>query len=478
VQKNIVIIGAGPGGYIAAIRAAQLGAAVTVIERDNVGGTCLNWGCIPTKSIKTSSDLFRTMNRSFEFGIKVEGKILADMGRIIDRKDSVVRNLTNAIGELFDRYGIRYINGTGKISEDRKVNVSDPEGKGTELDWDNLILAVGTAPQSLPLLSFDKQWILSTNDCVNLREIPQSVLIIGGGVNGCEFSSIFSALGSKVTLVETLSRLLPVQSIDEDTSSILEREMKKQNITVILNREVEKAVVQEGKVRVTLGPSRDPHVSDRNSNESMIFDVDKVLVTVGRYPLSSGIGLEKLGVKTDAHGWITVNERMETNIAGVYALGDVCGPSRPMLAHVAFAEGQVASENALGVESLMDYRVVPQAVFTTPEVAGVGLTEKEAQEKGYKPLSETFLFRNLARTQTLGDIAGQVKIIYEEGGKILGVHAIGPHVTDLIAEGAIAISLNATIKEVAAAIHAHPTLSEAFMEAAHSAIRVPLHKRP
>ncbi|MDP2984950.1 MAG: dihydrolipoyl dehydrogenase [Candidatus Latescibacter sp.] len=478
MRTNVVIIGAGPGGYIAAIRAAQLGAAVTIVDRDNVGGTCLNRGCIPTKVMKATAELFHTMSRAADFGITVEGKIHVDMGSVLARKETVVRNLVNGVSGLFERYGIRYLHGAGRIEKNRKVVVLDPGGKPTELDWDRLILAMGTVPQALPSLPFDRQWILSTDEGVNLREIPESALIVGGGVNGCEFASILAALGTKVTLVEALSRLLPVQSIDEDTSSILEREMKKQKITVILNRMVEKAALYNGKVQVTLGPSRSPLASSPKDREPLTFTVDKALVTVGRHPLTSDMGLENLDVRTDSRGWIPVNERMETNIPGVYAIGDVRGPSKPMLAHVASAEGLAAAENALGGDKIMDYRVVPSAIFTTPEAASVGLAEKEALEQGYKTLAETFLFRTLGKAQTIGEIAGQVKIVFEDSGKILGVHAVGPHVTDLIAEGALALSLNATVKDLASTIHAHPTLSEAFMEAAHSAIGVPLHKPP
>jgi dihydrolipoamide dehydrogenase len=478
VTKNVVIIGAGPGGYIAAIRAAQLGAAVTVVECDAIGGTCLNRGCIPTKAIKTSAELYQTMNRAADFGITVEGKIQVDMGQVLARKDTIVRNLVSGISSLFERYGIRCLHGMGRIEKNRKVVVIDPNGKETMLDWDSLILAPGTVPQALPALPFDSRWILSTDEGVNLREMPESALIVGGGVNGCEFASILAAFGTKVTLVEALSHLLPVPSIDEETSTILLREMKKQKITVILNRMVEKAVLDDGKVRVTLSPSRAPLASGKNDFEPMTITVDKVLVTVGRHPLTSGMGLENLDVRTDVQGWIPVNEWMETNIHGVYAIGDIRGPSKPMLAHVASAEGLVAAENALGGEKIMDYRVVPSAIFTTPEAASVGLTEKEALEKGYKARSETFLIRIMGKAQALGEIAGQVKIVFEDSGKILGVHIVGPHASDLIAEGTLALSLNATVKDLAATIHAHPTLSEAYMETAHSAIGIPLLKPP
>ncbi|MFA6472395.1 MAG: FAD-dependent oxidoreductase, partial [Candidatus Latescibacterota bacterium] len=310
------------------------------------------------------------------------------------------------------------------------------------------------------------------NEGVNLREIPESILIVGGGVNGCEFASILAALGSKVTLVETLSRLLPIRSVDEDTSSILQREMKKRNITVLLDRTVEKAVMKDGKVQVTIVPS------GTGDHEPVSLSVDKVLVTLGRQPLTSGMGLEKLNISTDAHGWVPVNERMETGVPGVYAVGDIRGQSHPMLAHVASQEGIVAAENALDGVMIMDYRVVPLAIFTTPEAASVGLTEKEALEQGHKARSETFFFRTLAKAQAMGDISGQVKIVFEDKGKILGIHAIGPHVTDMIAEGAVALSLNATVTDLATTIHAHPTLSEAFMEAAQSAIGRPILKRP
>ena len=472
MRKKVVIVGAGPGGYSAAIRAAQRGASVTVVDRDNIGGICLNWGCVPTKTLKATAELFSAMKRAGEFGITVEGNIRVDMQKVLARKDTVVRTCTEGIKDLFDRYEIGYIRGEGKISDEHTIEVTDTEGKITRLPWDRLILAMGTAPQELSALPFDNKWILSTNEGVNLREIPESILIVGGGVNGCELASILAALGSKVTLVETLSRLLPIRSVDEDTSAVLLREMKKRNITVLLDRTVEKAVVKEGKVRVTIVPS------GRGDHEPVNLCADKVLVAAGRRPLTSGMGLEKLNIGIDAGGWIPVNGRMETGVPGVYAVGDIRGPSHPMLAHVASAEGIAAAENSLGSDMTMDYRAVPLTLYTDPEVASVGLSEKEAVEQGYKARSETFLFRTLAKAQAIGEISGQVKIVFEESGKVLGFHAIGPNVTDLIAEGVLALTMNATVKNIADTLHAHPTLSEVFSEAAHSALGFPLLKRP
>ncbi len=474
---RIAILGAGPGGYVAAVRAAQLGADVTVIEEDDLGGTCLNWGCIPSKVLINTANLLERVKKADEFGITIDNGVWPNMARLMERKDKVVQDQRKGILDLLRRHHIRYLKGTGYLKRKGLAAVRLSEGGEKEVPWDKLILAIGSKPYNPPTLPFDGEKILSSNHALCLQKVPESILIVGGGVIGCEFAFILSALGAKVTIVEALSRMLPLPGVDEDCSKVLQREMKKRKINFMVNRTVEGFSEVEGKLRVTIGPS--PFLEKPNDKEKKpIFQtVDKILVCIGRAPNTTNLeGIELLGVKVDKKGWVLTNERMESSASDVYAIGDLLGPSKIMLAHVASAEGMVAAENAMGGRSRMDYHAVPSAIFTSPEIASVGLTEVEAQEQGYQVRSDTVLFRTLGKAHAIGEIAGQAKIISERStGKILGVHIIGPHATDLIAEGTLAIRTGCRVKDLAETIHAHPTLSEVMGEAAFRAIDKPLH---
>jgi len=474
---RIAILGAGPGGYVAAVRAAQLGADVTVIEEDDLGGTCLNWGCIPSKVLINTANLLERVKKADEFGITIDNGVWPNMARLMERKDKVVQDQRKGILDLLRRHHIRYLKGTGYLKRKGLAAVRLSEGGEKEVPWDKLILAIGSKPYNPPTLPFDGEKILSSNHALCLQKVPESILIVGGGVIGCEFAFILSALGAKVTIVEALSRMLPLPGVDEDCSKVLQREMKKRKINFMVNRTVEGFSEVEDKLRVTIGPS--PFLEKPNDKEKKpIFQtVDKILVCIGRAPNTTNLeGIELLGVKVDKKGWVLTNERMESSASDVYAIGDLLGPSKIMLAHVASAEGMVAAENAMGGRSRMDYHAVPSAIFTSPEIASVGLTEVEAQEQGYQVRSDTVLFRTLGKAHAIGEIAGQAKIISERStGKILGVHIIGPHATDLIAEGTLAIRTGCRVKDLAETIHAHPTLSEVMGEAAFRAIDKPLH---
>jgi dihydrolipoamide dehydrogenase len=325
-------------------------------------------------------------------------------------------------------------------------------------------------------LPFDGEKILSSDDAINLQEVPESILILGGGIIGCEFAFILNSLGSSVTMVEAMPRLIPMPSIDKDCSTIIQREMRKRKIHVFLNRTIERAESTSGRVRVTAGPSPSARNLKESEKRPLLLEMDKMVVCIGRQPNTRGIGLDQLGLEMDAGKWIVANERMETNVPHAYAIGDVLGPSKIMLAHIASAEGVVAAENALGGNRRMNYDVVPTAVFTFPEVANVGQTEDQARASGFDVRADTFLFRTLGRAQAIGEIVGQVKIVSDtRTKKILGVHIVGPHAADLISEGTLAIKMGATVKDLAETIHAHPTLSEALMEASHKALDAPLH---
>jgi dihydrolipoamide dehydrogenase len=476
MATRLTIIGAGPGGYVAAIRAAQQGAKVTLIEQDEVGGTCLNWGCIPSKVMKMTAEMLEQFQRASEFGLVVKGSMVPDMERLMARKQKVVQDQVTGIVKLLEHHKVRCLRGSGRIVSPDCIQVKRDGNEPEDVQWDRLILALGSEPLAIPGLPFDGKRIISSNEALNLTEIPESLLIVGGGVIGCEFAFILSSLGSQVTVVEAMDRLLPLPSVDEDCSKILQREMKKRKIRFMVNRTVEGVDENEGKLRVMTRPSSFAKELKEKDSKPVAVDVDKVLVSIGRSPNTIDVGLEQIGVKTDQRGWIIANDRMETSVPHVYAIGDVLGPAKIMLAHVASAEGFVAAGNAVGGNRTMDYAAVPGGVFTMPEVADVGLTEIQAGERGYNVRSDTVLFRTLGKAQVIGEIAGQAKIISDaETGKIVGVHIIGPHATDLIAEGTLAVQTGCSVNDLARTIHAHPTLSEVMGEAAFRATNMPLH---
>jgi dihydrolipoamide dehydrogenase len=473
---TVGIIGAGPGGYIAAIRAAQLGARVVVIEQEAVGGTCLNWGCIPTKTIKATAEAIEQLQRARELGIDLEGGFRPNLERIMARKNEVIQVLAAGIRNIFKSYGIEYLEGTARVLDPRKLQVFDQAGASRELAVDRVIIASGSKPQVFPAFPFDGRHILSSSDALVLKEIPESILIIGAGVIGCEFAFIFQALGSRVTVVEALPRVIGLPSIDEDCSKILQREMKKKKLALHLDKTVDRTEIKNDSVKVIIGPS--PFLKEVKEKDKKFVEVEvqKVLVSIGRQSNADVLGLRELGLAMDDRGWIAANEKMETNIPGVYAIGDALGPGKIMLAHVASTEGIVAAENIMGHDRRMNYETVPSGIFTFPEVANVGLTEPQAREKGLEARSDSFPFRGLGKPQAMGEIVGQVKIVSDcRSGKVLGVHIIGPHATDLIAEGTLALQLGATVQDLARTIHAHPTLAEAVLEAAHQAVGAGLH---
>jgi dihydrolipoamide dehydrogenase len=473
---RIGIFGAGPGGYIAAIRAAQLGAEVLLFEQEEVGGTCLNWGCIPTKTLRTTAEAINQFHRARELGIELEGGFKPNLDRIMARKNEVIQLLVQGIRKILGSYKIQPVSGQAFPADPRMIKVRAIQGGEQKFPVDKMILASGSRPMVFPAFPFDGTHILSSNDALTLKTIPESILIIGGGVIGCEFAFIFQALGSQVTVVEALPRVIGLPSVDEDCSTVLQREMKKKKIKLYLDKTVGKTEIRNGSVKVTIGPS--PFLKEVKEKDKNPFEVEvqKVLVSIGRQSNAEDLGLRELGLEVDAKGWIAANNRLETNIPGIYAIGDALGPSKIMLAHVASTEGIVAAENIMGHNRTMDYEVVPAGIFTFPEIANVGLTEPQARERGQEVRADSFPFRALGKPQALGEIVGQVKIVSElKSGKILGVHIAGPHATDLIAEGTLAIQLGATVDDLARTIHAHPTLAEAIMETAHKALGAGLH---
>ncbi len=471
---NLAILGAGPGGYVAALKAASLGINVILIEKENLGGTCLNHGCIPSKIMKNSSDLFIKAKNAAQFGVNINKDINFDINALMLRKDKVIESQRIGIEALLKKSGVTLLRGTGYIKGKGHINVVLNNGGTEEVYFDKLILATGTKPLNMQAFPFDHKKILSSNDLLRIDTIPESITIVGGGVIGCEFAFILSSLGSKVIVVEAMSRLLPLPSVDENCSKILLREMKKKKIKVLTDRVVEKAEVNEEKLLLTIVKS--PFLNNDKEIAQQVIETEKMAVCVGRTPLASEIGLENIGLKTDERGWIRVNERLETEIEGVYAIGDILGPSKVMLAHVASHEGMTAVDNIIGKINNMQYDAIPGAIFTSPEIGNVGLSEVQALEDGFDAKSFSVNFRTLGKAQAIGEIAGEAKVIIEnKTERILGVHIIGPHATDLIAEGTLAVNKKLTISDLANTIHAHPTLAEIMSEVALKASGTPLH---
>lgn len=472
MENGIVVIGAGPGGYAAAVRAAQLGARVTLIEKESVGGTCLNWGCIPSKIMKTAADVLEHVQRAGEFGIFLEGGAAPDMPVLMRRKEQVVQGQIEGLLRLFNSLGIRHVKGHGRIEGPGRVSVTPTNGAREELLWDRLILATGSVPAPLEGLPFNGTTILSSDHALSLRHLPDSMVIVGGGVIGCEFASIFSGLGSQVTVVEALGRLLPIPGVDEACAKTLLREMKKRKIRVFLNAGVSAVQERDGRCTVHIGPSPfgGPEGEKRKPGKESL-DAACVLICIGRRPNTHGLGLENLDLAKDPGGWIHADYRQMTHAPGVWAVGDMLGPERIMLAHVASTEGRLAAENAMGMDRTMCYDVVPAAIFTSPEIGVVGLTETEAGKAGFRVQTESVLFRTLGKAQVLGKIAGEAKLVLEEEtGRILGVHIVGAGATDLVAEAALAVRTGCSVRDLADTIHAHPTLAEILLEAAGKAI--------
>ncbi len=476
MTDQIAIIGAGPGGYAAALRASALGAAVTLVEREGVGGTCLNWGCIPSKIMKTSADLLLKINEAHRYGITVQGTTTTDMAALMRRKQTLIQTQQQGILSLLKRGGVTVLNGRAKIKAMGTITVTDDSGTPAEINFDRLILATGTIPQNIPAFAFNATTILSSNDLLSLTHIPPSILIVGGGVIGCEFAFILAALGSAVTVVEAMDRLLPLDSVDESCSKLLLREMKKRKIKVILDRSVTSCESHDTGVSVMVGTSPFSTPNAGTPVTPVKIDVSAMAVCIGRTPLSTDLGLEAIGLETDKQGWIPVNDAMETRVRGVYAIGDITGPSRIMLAHVATHEALVAAENAMGATRTMSYDAVPNAIFTMPEIGTVGLSEQGCEKKGIDAQCFTVNFRALGKAQVMGEIAGEAKIVIERPtGRVLGLHLVGPHATDLIAEGALAVKNRLTVSDLAETVHAHPTLAEIVSELALKATGRAIH---
>ncbi|MBC8473764.1 MAG: dihydrolipoyl dehydrogenase [Candidatus Omnitrophica bacterium] len=434
-KHDLAIIGSGPCGYVAAIRAAQLGIKVSVFEKERVGGVCLNWGCIPTKALSATAGVLANIQRSAEFGINVKGYDI-DFSKAQERKNNIVKKLSSGIEMLFKA---------------RKIELVRAKAELDKIDAKNILIATGSSPFELPGMEFDGKSILSSTDMLELKSIPNGIVIVGGGVIGCEFASIFRQFGSEITIVEMMERLLPTE--DEEISKKIEQIFKRKGIKICTGTKVEK--IENNNVTLSSG--------DTVSGE-------KVLVSIGRVPNSEGLD----GITRDNKGWIKVDENFRTNVKNIYAAGDVIGGV--LLAHVASREGICAVEAMAGKNTGIDYNVIPSCIFTSPEIASVGMTEAKARADGLDVKARKFLFSAIGKAHVSGETEGFIKLVVDnKTDKILGAQLIGPHVTELVAEISPCIQFNITSEKLASVIHAHPTLSEVIQEVSEAVHNKAIH---
>ena len=459
---KVAVIGGGPGGYVAALKAAMLGAEVTVIEKNKVGGTCLNVGCIPTKALLASSDVLRTVKEAKSFGINIDGDIKPDFDAIIARKQKVTDELVAGIEFLFDKRGVKKINGFGKLIDKNTIEVTKEDGSIEEVKADKIILANGSIPTVFPFMPYNGKNVITSDEVLSLDKLPESMVIIGGGVIGSEIGQFYSTLGTKVTIVEVLPQILG--RMDSDGAKALARQFKKDKIKVMCNVATDSFEVSEDKVKLNL-------------NNGKSIEAEIVLLCTGRKPNLANSGVAEAGVKMTDRGFIEVNEYMETNLEGVYAIGDIIPGA--MLAHVASAEGMVAAENAVkGNSETVNYKSIPSCVYTEPEVAGVGKTEDELKAEGVEYKVGRFDFRGLGKAKAIGKIQGFIKVLVDKDDVIIGATLVGPHCTDLLTELSLAVGLGLKAKDVGRVIHAHPSLSEGIMEALHDVHDECVHSVP
>jgi dihydrolipoamide dehydrogenase len=465
-DADLIVIGAGPGGYVAAIRAAQLGAQVIVVEKEFLGGTCLNWGCIPSKAMIAAAERYQHTKHGEAFGVKIEGEVKLDFETLMKRKEKIVTTQRGGIGMLFKKNKIRHVEGFAAFEDAHTITV-EKDGKKEKLRAKNFVLAMGSSVIHIPVPGLEggrEANVWTSDEAVTAPFVPKRMVILGGGAVGCEFGYTFNALGSEVHLLEMMPSLVPM--LDADLGAELGKVLSRQGIKVRTGATMEK-VERNGegwKVYVKKGADVE------------VIETDVVLLGVGRKANTANMNLEKIGVKLHRRGIEVVDDTLRTHVPNIYAIGDVTG--RIQLAHVASHEGIVAVTNIVqGREDKVDYKVVPNCVYTVPEVSAVGLTEGEAKEKGYDVIVGKANFRIFGKAMALGEQDGFVKVVAERKyGEVLGVHMVGPHVTDMIHEAAAAIKLEATVESIAEMIHAHPTLAEAVMEAFEDALGHAIHK--
>jgi dihydrolipoamide dehydrogenase len=456
-KADVGIVGTGPGGYVAAIRCAQLGLSVVAIEDDRPGGVCLNWGCIPTKALLRNAEVVHLFERAQDFGIKIQGGFQADYTEAVKRSRSVADRMAKGVEFLFRKNKVTLMPGTGVLKGPGTVEVRGKSGTDT-IEARAVILATGSEPKSLPGVTIDEKLVISSNGAVRQEHAPKSLVVIGAGAVGVEFADVYATYGTQVTIVEFLPRLVPIE--DEEASAHLARSFGRRGITIKTGVKVN--AVKPGGSGVVV------------ETEGERFEAEQVLMAVGRGARIKGLGLEPLGVQME-RGFVKVSPRMETSAKAVYAIGDMAGP--PLLAHKAMAEGIVAAEAIAGKNPRpLDYGNVPSCTYCRPQIASIGLTEAKAKENGREVTVGKFPFTASGKAVALGETEGFVKVVADKGtGEILGAHIVGPEATEMIHEFAVGRTLEATLEEIIHTIHAHPTLSEAALEATLGALGQAIH---
>jgi len=462
---DLIVIGAGPGGYVAAIRAAQLGLRTACVEKEYLGGTCLNVGCIPSKALLDSSERYASVKNGLDkHGIKVSGLAL-DLGAMMARKADVVKSLTSGVGGLFKKNKVDHFKGTGRVASATSVEVSGADGAKQTLGTKRILIATGSAPIAIPSLPFDGKNILSSTEALALTEVPKKMVIVGAGYIGVEMGSVWARLGSEVLLIEFLDRALP--NMDKEMAGQLQRQLEKQGLRFKFDTAAQSAKVEGGRIKLSW--------KSKDGKESGVEECDKIMVAVGRRPVTEGLGLKEAGVNVDGKGFVAVDPHtFQTNVPGIYAIGDVIGGV--MLAHKAEEEGIAAVEIMAGKAGHVDYHTVPGVVYTHPELAQVGYTEEDAVKAGHTIKVGKFPFMANGRAKGMDETAGQVKIIADaKTDRVLGVHILGAHASDMIAEAVVAMEFKASAEDIARSNHAHPTLPEAIKEAAMAVEKRQIH---
>jgi dihydrolipoamide dehydrogenase len=462
-EFDAIVLGGGPGGYVCAIRLAQLGQKVACVEEEEYGGVCLNWGCIPSKALISNAHFYTKAQRAADFGISI-GSVSVDVDKMQDWKAGIVKKLTSGVRGLIKSNGGTAIEGRGKLIDPHTLEVAGTDGSKRRLRAKKgIVLATGSATIQIPGFDFDGMRVIGAREAVSLRRIPRRLVVIGGGVIGLELGMVYQSFGAELTVIELTPSLLP--GVDPDCIKVVERALTKRGAKLFKSAKAERwEPAGDGAARVHLTQDGKAHA----------IECDTVLVAVGMKPRSRGIGLEDLGVTIDQRGFVPTNERCETNVPGVYAIGDVSGP--PMLAHKASKEGEVCAEVIAGKPAAKDWISVPNVIFTDPEIASAGLTEELAKKQNITTKAGRFPFSALGRAMSIGETEGFVKVVTDTGsGRVVGIHIVGPSASDLISEAALALEMVATAEDMAMTIHPHPTLGEALMEASAASLGHAIH---
>lgn len=462
-KYELIVIGGGPGGYVAAIRAAQNGLKTAVIEKANLGGVCLNWGCIPSKVLLHAAELFHDISTAEQFGIILDSKPKWNTEKLREKKNAVVKQLVGGVKMLLEKNKVDIISGIARFESGNSITVTDEEKNRGIINFDKAIAATGASPISIPGMEIDRKKIITSKEALEVEDIPEKFGVVGGSFIGCEMAEVYNAMGSEVTIIEMLPALMA--TADEEISSTIGRAMKKKKVSLKLSTKVKEAKVSDRGVELTV---------ENMNGETETLQFDRVLSAIGMKPNSNNLGLEKIGVEMDEKGFVKVNNRMQTSVSNIFAIGDVVGGA--LLAHKASHEGLVAADAAAGIPSAVDFEHVPYAVFTDPEISAVGLTEQQAKDKGIKYKVGKFPFRALGKAIGMAKFDGFVKVIADEQtDDLLGMHIIGPRASDLIGEAVAVMEFGGASEDIASLIHIHPTLTEAIGEAALNVYKKAIH---